>query len=91
MSIKELLDKIGLQQEGNQEEDKYIIEIADSNEYSKVFTILDNAEILEIDEGATLLTDKLGELYFYGEGYEIKLIGNFASDIYRVVITEEGE
>ena len=86
--MKEFVDKLGIGIEGTTEGDKYIIELSDSNEYSRMYTLLDSSDLVEIEEDATLLTDKVGELIFTGEFFDVKLVGNFSSDIYRIVITE---
>lgn len=88
MDVKEFAKAIGLEQDGYQDGAKYIIELVDSNEFSRVYTLLDKSELLDIQEDATLLTDKVGELIYLSDDYDVKLVGNFVSDIYRVVITE---
>lgn len=88
MDVKEFAKAIGLEQDGYQDGAKYIIELVDSNEFSRVYTLLDKSELLDIQEDATLLTDKVGELIYLSDDYDVKLVGNFISDIYRVVITE---
>jgi hypothetical protein len=88
MEMKEFAKKLGIDVEGTMEGSKYIIELSDSNEYSRMYTLLDGSDLLEIEEDLTLLTDKVGELIFTGEFFEVKLVGNFGSDIYRIVITE---
>lgn len=88
MDVKEFAKAIGLEQDGYQDGSKYIIELVDSNEFSRVYTLLDKSELLDIQEDATLLTDKVGELIYLSDDYDVKLVGNFVSDIYRVVITE---
>lgn len=88
MDVKEFAKSIGLEQDGYQDGAKYIIELVDSNEFSRVYTLLDKSELLDIQEDATLLTDKVGELLYLSDDYDVKLVGNFISDIYRVVITE---
>lgn len=85
--MKEFAEQLGLDLDGKMEGDKYIIELEDSDEYSKVYTLLDSSDLVDIDEEATLLTDKVGELLFLGDEFDVKLVGNFNSDIYRVVIS----
>jgi len=88
MDIKEFAKKLGFDIEGVMEGDKYIIELSNSNDYSRVYTLLDNSEFVDIDEDATLVTNKVGELLFLSDDFDVKLVANFAQDIYRVVITE---
>jgi hypothetical protein len=87
MEMKEFAKQLGIDVEGTMEGSKYIIELSDSNEYSRVYTLLDDSDLVDVDEDATLLTDNVGELLFIGDDFDVKLVGNFNSDIYRVVIT----
>jgi hypothetical protein len=85
--LKEFVKKLNINLEGRMEGEKYIIDIANSDEYSRMYTLLDNSDLVDVDEDATLLTDKVGELLFIGDNYDVKLVGNFAQDLYRIVIT----
>lgn len=87
MEMKEFAQKLGISLEGKVEGDKYIIELANSNEYSKMYTLLDNSDLVDIEEESTLLTDSVSELLFLGDEFDVKLVGNFSNDLYRVVIT----
>jgi hypothetical protein len=88
MDMKEFVVKLGINLEGRMDGEKYIIELSDSDEYSRMYTLLDSSDLVEIEEDATLLTDKVGELLFTDDMFNIKLVGNFDSDIYRLVVTE---
>ena len=85
--MKEFAEKLGISVDGVLEGDKYIIELVNSNDYSRVYTLLDNSELVDIDEDATLITDKVSELLFLGDEFDVKLVGNFVQDLYRIVIT----
>jgi hypothetical protein len=85
--LKEFVKKLNINLDGRMEGEKYIIDIANSDEYSRMYTLLDNSDLVDIDEDSTLLTDKVGELLFIGDDYDVKLVGNFAQDLYRIVIT----
>ena len=85
--LKEFAKKLNINLDGRMEGEKYIIDIANSDEYSRMYTLLDNSDLVDIDEDSTLLTDKVGELLFIGDDYDVKLVGNFAQDLYRIVIT----
>jgi hypothetical protein len=88
MDMKEFVVKLGINLEGRMDGEKYIVELSDSDEYSRMYTLLDSSDLVEIEEDATLLTDKVGELLFTDDMFNIKLVGNFDSDIYRLVVTE---
>lgn len=88
-NIPEILTKLGIEDTGGYQNDKYVIELSNSNEFSKMYTLLDNSEEVEINEFATLITDKVSEMQFEGEGYVVRLVGNFTTDLYKIVIKEE--
>jgi uncharacterized HAD superfamily protein len=82
----EFVKSLGIDIPGTLDGSKYIIELSNSNEYSKMYTLLDKSPEVDLEEELTLVTDKVGELIFYGDEFEVKLVGNFASDIYRIII-----
>ena len=84
-----ILDELGFDVEGGLQGDKYVIELENSNEFSRMYTLLDNSDAVVCNEFATLITDKVSEMVFDGEGYSVKLVGNFTTDLYKVIITEE--
>lgn len=84
-----ILNQLGINADGSYQSGKYIVELEDSNEFSKMYTLLDNSDVVEIDDFATLITDKVTELTFDGDNFKIKLVGNFITNMYRLVITEE--
>lgn len=90
MEIEEFVKDLGIYLDGHWEESKYVIDLVDSDEYSKMYTILDNSEKVDLDEDSTLVTDKVSELLYLSDDYDIKLVANFADDIYKIVI-KEGE
>lgn len=82
--------KIGLDFPGEVRNGKYIIPLMGSDEYSKVYTILDKSDLVELTE-PTLVTMKASELNYVGEGMEVSLTADFTDDLYRVVITKQGD
>ena len=89
--MEEFAKKLNITYPGELVKDKYIIPLMTSDEYSKVYTLLDKSELVELDTESTLVTDKVSELTYYGEGFEVKLDANFNDDLYRVVISKETE
>ena len=88
--MEEFAKELGITFEGELEnENKYVVQLADSDEYSKVYTILDKSDLVDLDTSSTLVTDKVSELKYVGDVYTVKLAANFVDDIYRVVITKE--
>lgn len=69
--------------------DSYVIDLVDSNEYSKVYSILDKSDKVELDTETILVSDKLSEIIFRDDKYEVKLLANFVDNVYKVVVSEE--
>lgn len=89
--MEEFAKKLGIDYPGELLKDKYIIPLMNSDEYSKIYTILDKSDLVELDTSCTLVTDKVSELQYFNDEFVIKLDANFTDDFYRVVITKETE
>ena len=87
--MEEIAKKLGIDYPGDEVGGKYIIPLVDSDEYSRVYTLLDKSNLVDLDTDSTLVTDKVSELQYFGEGFTVKIDANFVDDIYRVVITKE--
>lgn len=81
---------LGITSDGVLEGDRYVIELLDSNEYSKVYSLLDKSDKVDLDGDLTLVSEKMSELTFLSDDYDVKLIANFMDDVYKVII-EKGE
>ena len=89
--MEEFAKKLGIDYPGDIVNDKLIIPLLNSDEYSKVYTILDKSDLVELDSSCTLVTDKVSELQYFNDEFVIKLDANFIDDLYRVVIFKESE
>ena len=87
--MEEFAKQLGIEEPGELIGDKYVIPLMNSDEYSKVYTILDKSDLVDLDGTATLVTDKVSELKYVGDEFTVKLDANFTDDFYRVVITKE--
>ena len=87
--MEQFAKKLGIDFPGEMHNDKYIIPLTNSDEYSKVYTILDKSDMVELDTSCTLVTDKVSELQYFNDEFVIKLDANFTDDLYRVVISRE--
>lgn len=87
--MEEFAKQLGITEPGELVNGKYIIPLMNSDEYSKVYTILDKSDLVDLDGTATLVTDKVSELKYVGDEFTVKLDANFVDDFYRVVITKE--
>ena len=90
MGIEELLEELGIEAIGNySNEGSYVIEIDDSNEWGKYYSLLDDSEILnEIVDTTTITIDNSNITYGYEDKFELSLIADFKNDNYKLVVRE---
>ena len=87
--MEEFAKQLGIEEPGELIGDKYVIPLMNSDEYSKIYTILDKSDLVDLDGSSTLVTEKVSELKYIGDEFTVKLDANFVDDFYRVVITKE--
>jgi len=94
--IRDVLKKLEIADTGSYENHFYILPIADSNEYAKMYTKLDenaiNTEYPNFEHNTNGTTTKVinyFELDIEETTYNIFLFGNFEEDSYYLKITEK--
>lgn len=90
MSIEELLEELGIDKVGDYSTlGSYVIDLESSEEFGKVYSTLENSDVLEYEEDSSLLTvDNGSMIYNYQDEYQIVLIADFNHDQYKVTIKE---
>lgn len=96
MDINKLLKKLGLPNDGRYENKFYILPIADSNEYAKMYTLLDaNTTNTEFPSFELNTNGNLDKIVNYFETtldnitYNFFLIGDLLNDNYYLKIGEK--
>lgn len=90
MDINELLQELNINKEYEKIDNRtYSITIDNSNEFGKIFTKLDNSNIIESLEDSQLVTNEGTSLIYENEEYLLTLQANFENDIYNLIITDE--
>lgn len=89
--MEEFAKQLGIKHPGELVNDKFIIPLMNSDEYSQVYTLLDKSDLVDLDPYSTLVTEKVSELTYIGDDYSVKLDANFMDDFYRVVIFKNEE
>lgn len=88
MEIKEYLKSIGIVKEGTQKDSSYIIDIENSNEYGKFYSILDKIDDLDETDNSTINSD--GSIIEYeSDDYIFELTADFDSDKYSLTVKEK--
>ena len=89
MTEKEYLESIGITKTGAIGDDSsYVIDITDSNEYGKIFTILEKEDDLDPLEDNQVVTEQGSSLMYesMSEPYLLNLIADFDGDVYQLVV-----
>jgi hypothetical protein len=90
MDIKEYLESLGIEDEGSYEEDSYIINMDNSKDYGRIFTILDTSEDIDIIPSNQLVTDQGSSLMYesISEPLLLNLLADFEGGVYQLVVNE---
>lgn len=87
--MKQLLNNIGITKEGHYGKDQvYIIDIEDSDEYGKFYTLLDKSKFVDELEDSTLLTIHSASVSYANEHFQLTLLADFDEDLYKLVVRE---
>ena len=86
--LSEFLNELNITKEGYYDEDIYVIPLADSDEFAKIYSILDKSDKVDLDD-EFIGIDKVNSMLLYiSDKYEVKLVSNFDSDDYRIEIRD---
>ena len=91
MVAETVLKNIGVKKSGiYSDEGAFVVDIDNSEEFGKVYSILDNSDLLDLQEDNSILTEDEANLnYLYeDEEFLISLTGDFENDIYQLTVTE---
>lgn len=93
--IKDLLDKLEIEETGRYDNGYYIVTLKDSNEYAKYYTRLEknaiNTEYPSFGLNSSKTTTKITNYFEIEDGgvdYNLFLIANFDTESYYIKITE---
>lgn len=90
-SAKEFAEELGIKENGNFKDNVYIVNLDNSDEYSKIYTLLSNSELLELNPEAINLGVSEAIISYDSEDYTVKLLANFDEDVYTVSIEDSKE
>ena len=88
MDKQQYLTIIGTTKEGEYTEDAYVVSLTISNEYGRIFTILEKSDDLDIMEDNQVITEQGSSLMYESESqpFIISLLADFDQDIYQLVV-----
>ena len=88
---KSFLDSLGIKFEGQEQNGKYVIDLKDSDTYSKVYTILDKSELVDLDIESINMNEEESTMVYLSYDYDITLGANFDENEYTLTIEEADE
>lgn len=91
MNAQEFAKQLGITKEGNYVDGIYVITLDNSNEYSKVYTILDKSNLCDLDVDEITLDVQNSLMVYLADNFDIKLKANFDTNTYSVSFEEVKE
>ena len=86
--MEEFLNSLGIEGQLQKSKSSYVLDILDSNDYGKIYSILDKSDEVEEDPESSQVTLDYSSIQFYNDEYNIQLIADFENDEYRLTIKE---
>lgn len=88
MTIDELLVELKINKEYEIKDDIYNIELKDSDEYAKIYSLLDKSDLTDLDNENTKISETESSMVYLTDDYDITLYSNFDTDEYLLKIQE---
>ena len=90
MELEEYLLKLNIRLPGEYGDDAYVIDLKNSDEYGKMFTLLDLSDDLDIMQDNQVITDQGSSLTYesLSEPYLFNLLADFSANQYQLVINK---
>ncbi len=90
--MMDFLKELGITNEGEMTPSgNYVIDIEDSDEFSKISSKLDKSELVEENEDSSVINIDVSNILYFSDRFSLNLIANFKQDTYRLVVTDLGD
>lgn len=86
--MEDFLNSLGISGPLQKSRSSYVLDINDSNEYGRIYSLLDKSDLVEEDSESSQVTLDYSSIQFFNKQYTIQLIANFKDDEYRLTIKE---
>lgn len=85
--MEEFLKTLGINKAGYYSKDNsYVVDLEDSDEYGKIYTILDNSTKVEEIESESQVTLHSSNIVYSDSMYQLTLLSDFDADTYKLVV-----
>lgn len=86
--VKKLLDDIGIEDNGKIIKGMYVIELQDSDDYARYYTLLDQYDELELNDTSSMSQEFANVLTYINDKFKAKLSANFTDNRYIFSVEE---
>ena len=86
--MKEYLKSLGVTKEGKMTGNVYTIHLDDSDEYGKIYSLLDKYDGLDENEEDSEISSHSAKILFEDDSHIITIYADFDSDTYRLTVRE---
>ena len=87
--MEEFLKELGINKEPTESEDGVlVIDIANSDEYAKYYSLLEKSDLVEEDQYSSQLTLEASSIQYVNDDFTITLLSNLEADTYQLTIKE---
>ena len=89
MYLEKFLEQLGITQVGHYtKSNSYIIDIEDSGEYGKIYSLLDKSDEVEEDEDSSTINVHTSTIVYESDDFQLTLMADFDQDTYKLVCKE---
>lgn len=87
--MEEFLKELGINKEPTESEDGVlVIDIANSDEYAKYYSLLEKSDLVEEDQYSSQITLEASSIQYVNDDFTITLLSNLEADTYQLTIKE---
>ena len=87
-NLEQLLKDLNITKPGKLNGDKYIIQLENSDEFSKMYTVLDKYEGADLDPEGMVMSSSSSIMIYLTDDFDITLKADFDKDTYQMIIEE---
>ena len=90
MDEQEYLKQLNINKSGEYSDDAYVVDLLDSTEYGKVFSILDRSDDLDIMQDNQVVTTEGSSLTYesLSQPYLLSLLADWEGNVYQLVVSK---
>ena len=87
--MDELLKELNIPKNGTwNSEGSYVISIKDSNEFGKIFSKLENTDIVDEIEDGSIVSDDVVSVQYTNDDFLLNLMMDLEQELYQLIITK---